>query len=34
MDENLSIFGLMVQWETKIDLIKYINVNNLYFVVK
>ena len=34
MDEHLYIFGLMDQWETKIDLMKYIKVNDVYFVVK
>ena len=28
------IFGLMDQCETKIDLIKYMQVNDLYFVVQ
>ena len=28
------IFGLMDQCDTKIDLIKYMQVNDLYFVVQ
>ena len=35
MDEHhYDIFELMDQWDTKIYLIKYMQIDDLYFVVK